>query len=167
MRWKGLLFLAIVVAIFIVISVFFIDNWIESGLESAGEAIVGAKVEIDNLKFSLFSMSIEWQRLQVTDPNNTMQNIIDTGRTAFKMSAPALFRKRYVIEEMSLTDVRSGTPRKYDGALPKEEAPPEKKTEPDAFDKMKAQLNQEIDRLPIMNFDLDNIKRKLNLDSLI
>lgn len=167
MRWKGLIFLAVLVGVFSVISIFFMDQWIESGLESMGEAIVGAKVEIDNLRFSLLGLLIEWDRLQVTDPNHTMQNIIETGRTAFKMNAPALFRKRYVIEEMTLANVRSGTPRKYDGALPKKPEPPKKKDKPDAFDKIKAQLNREIDKLPLMNFDLDNIKRKLNLDSLI
>jgi len=133
MRWKGFIFLAVLVAIFAVISIFFMDKWIESGLESMGEAIVGAKVEIDNLRFSLIDLSIEWQRLQVTDPDH----------------------------------IRSGTPREYDGALPKKEEPPEKGDEPDVFDKIKDNLKQEIERLPVMNFDLDNIKRKLNLDSLI
>ena len=167
MRWKGFIFLVVVIAIFVILSIFFIDGWIESGLEAAGEAVVGAKVEIDNLNFSLLSLSIEWDRMQVTDPDQTMTNVIETGRTAFKMNAPALFRKRYVIEEMTLANVRSGTPREYDGALPKKEEPPEKSGEPDAIDKMKANLKHEIDALPVMNFDLDNIKQKLNLDSLI
>jgi len=189
MRWKGFIFLVVVSAIIAVISIFFMDGWIESGLESAGEAIVGAKVEIDDLHFSLFrlsiqwdwkpiphwrfvptkgslfDLSIQWDRLQVTDPDHTLQNILETGRTAFRMNAPALFRKRYVIEEMTLADIRSGTPRKTDGALPKEEEPP--KTEPDALDKMQAKLKDEIAQLPVMNFDLERIKSKLNLDSLL
>ncbi|OQX58358.1 hypothetical protein B5M50_04465, partial [candidate division KSB1 bacterium 4484_219] len=134
MRWKGLIFLATLVAIFIALSMFFIDKWIESGLEKAAQAIVGARVEIDNLDFSLTGLSIKWDRLQVTDPNNTMRNLIETGRTAFKMNAPALFRKRYIIEEMTLVDVRTGTSRKYDGALPK--TPKKKKTKPDVIDKV-------------------------------
>jgi len=165
MRWKGLIFLATLVAIFIALSMFFIDKWIESGLEKAAQAIVGARVEIDNLDFSLTGLSIKWDRLQVTDPNNTMRNLIETGRTAFKMNAPALFRKRYIIEEMTLVDVRTGTSRKYDGALPK--TLKKKKTKPDVIDKVKHRLNKEIDKLPVMNFNLDAIKRKLNLDSLI
>ena len=91
MRWKGLIFLAAVIAFGVILSLFFLDRWVESGLENAGSSIVGAKVEIDGLDLDVAGLSIEWQRLQVTDPNSTMQNVIETGRTAFKMDMAGPF----------------------------------------------------------------------------
>jgi len=166
MRWKGLITFIVIAGLLAVISLFFIDQWIESGFEKTGQAIVGARVEIDRLHFSISDLSIEWQRLQVTDPKSTMQNVIETGRTAFRMNLPALLRKRVVIEEMALENVRSGTERAYDGALPKKKKKIKPK-KPGVFDKAKKELNHEIDKLPVMQFNPDQWKQKLNLDSLI
>ncbi|MBN2012287.1 TIGR03545 family protein [candidate division KSB1 bacterium] len=168
MRWKGFIFLIILIAAIVVISIMFMDKWIERGLEKTAELAVGARVEIDGFHSSLLKLEFGWNRLQVTNPKSTMQNIVETGIVEFRLNMPALLRKRYVIEEMTVGDIRSGTERATDGALPK--PPPKKKevkTEPGAVDKAQAALTKEIDKLPVMNFDLDKIKRKLNLDSLI
>ncbi|MDZ7272229.1 MAG: TIGR03545 family protein, partial [candidate division KSB1 bacterium] len=61
MRWKGFIpFLVLVVGV-AVVSLFFLDRWVESGLEKAGEAIVGARVEIDGLKVRPTALSFEWK----------------------------------------------------------------------------------------------------------
>ncbi len=169
MRWKGIITFVILIIIIGIISTIFIDRWVESGLEKTGQAIVGARVDIDGLDLGLSPLSIEWQRLQVTDPAHTMKNVVETGRTAFKLNVPALLRKRIVIDEMTLADVRSGTDRTFDGALPKKAVKKEskkKKDQPGLFDKVKGKLDQQIDRLPVMQFDMSQVKRKMNLDSL-
>lgn len=167
MRWKGFIFLIVVSTIFLVISMVFMDRWIESGLEKIGQTVVGAKVEIDHLHVDALKLSFMWDRLQVTDPNHTMQNLIETGRTVFQMNMPALLRKRVVIQEMSLVDLRSGTSRETDGALPKKPKPPRRKKKSGPFDKLKNRLKKDIENLPVMQFNLDQIKKKLNLDSLV
>ncbi|MBC7186903.1 MAG: TIGR03545 family protein [Calditrichaeota bacterium] len=165
MRWKGLIpFLVIVVGL-VIVARLFMNRWLESGLEKAGEAAVGARVEIDNLRVRPTALSIEWSRLQVTDPDQTMRNLIETGRAAFRMNPAALLRKRYVIEEMALEDVRYGTPRAYDGALPKRVR--KKSTEPGLIDQLRAELKRELEALPLPEFDLDAITRRLNVDSLV
>ena len=85
MRWKGIIIVLIFGIGTLFISILFLDRWIESGLEKTGEAITGARVEIDNLNFRLSDLSLQWDRLQVTDPKNTMQNWIETGPVAFDM----------------------------------------------------------------------------------
>jgi uncharacterized protein (TIGR03545 family) len=168
MRWKGLIPLAALVAVSVLVTTLFLDKWIESGLEKAGEAAVGAKVEIDGLDFRFSGPSIEWQRLQVADPKHTLQNLIETGRTAFRLNPGALIRKRIVIEEMTLADVRTRTPRNTDGALPKKPPKPKSKSDkPDFLDKIKAKLKYDIATMPVMKFDPKLFKQKLNLDSLI
>jgi len=166
MRWKGI----IVVLIFgigtLFISILFVDRWIESGLEKTGEAITGARVEIDNLNFRLSDLSLQWDRLQITDPKNTMQNWIETGPVAFDMHLPALLRKRINIERLTLSNLRSGTPRKTDGALPRRI----KSTHDDKSSILKKTaviLENETKKLSIIRFDIDALKRKVRVDSLI
>lgn len=167
MRWKGLILIVVIIILIGVISIFFMDKWIESALEKTGQAITGARVEIDGLDFSLLHLSIEWRRMQVTDPEHTMQNIIETGRTAFRMNPAALLRKRIVIQEMALENLRSGTARAYDGKLPKKIKKAKPKSKPGEFDKVRNKMASEIDQLPVMQFNPDQWKQKLNLDSLI
>jgi uncharacterized protein (TIGR03545 family) len=166
MRWKGFIALALIVAAWILVTALFLDRWIESGLEAAGEAAVGAKVEIDGLDFRFSDLSIQWRRLQAADARQPMRNLLETGPAAFKMSPAALFRKRIVIDEMALEEVRSGTPRTTSGALPKK-SPKPKTGKPDFLDKIKARLKNEVEAMPVMKFDPDAFKKKLNLDSLI
>ncbi|MCK4746820.1 MAG: hypothetical protein KAT15_07295, partial [Bacteroidales bacterium] len=68
MRWKGLITLLILLALGTLISRLFLNGWMEKGLEMAGEAVVGTKVEVDNFRFSLKDLSAGWDRLQITDP---------------------------------------------------------------------------------------------------
>jgi uncharacterized protein (TIGR03545 family) len=166
MRWKGFIALAVIVAAWFLVTFLFLDRWIESGLEAAGEAMVGARVEIDGLDFRFSDLSIQWRRLQAADPKQPMRNLVETGRTAFKLNPAALFRKRIVIDEMALEGLKSGTPRTVSGALPKK--PPKPKTgKPDFLDRIRARLKNEVDLMPVMKFDPAAFKKKLNLDSLI
>ena len=166
-RWKGLIPLMIIVALAVVVSLFFMDKWIEAGIEKASEAMTGARVEMDGFHFNLFKMTMKWDRLQVTDPRSTLQNIIETDRAAFRMNAAAMLRKRTVIEEMTLSNLRTGTQRKTDGALPRKPEKPKKDSKPGPFDKLKAQMMDRVAKLPVLQFDPSSIKRKLNLYSLI
>jgi hypothetical protein len=57
MRWKGFIFLVVLIAAILVVSILFIDKWIERGLEKSAELAVGAKVEIDQFHSSLFKLT--------------------------------------------------------------------------------------------------------------
>ncbi|MCJ7812631.1 hypothetical protein MUP95_04835, partial [bacterium] len=167
MRWKGFIPLLVFFGIDCIISILFMDRWIEKGIEKTGEAIVGAKVEMDGFHFNLFKLSVEWDRFQITDPKNTMRNMIEIGRTVFNMKSAALMKKRFIIEEITVVDVRSGTERAYDGALPEKKKQVKDSDKPDMLDKIKDQLQSEVDRLPVMQFSSSDLTQKLNVDSLI
>lgn len=165
MRWRGFITLVVLLVAGSIITGLFIDRWIERGLERTGQFLVGARVEIDNLDIRLLDLSIEWDRLQVTDPENTMQNLIETDRVAYRMHLPALLRKRFIIDEMMLAGVRSGTPRDYDGGLPKKKKPAGRK--PGPFEKIKDRMMLEVEQLPVMRFDPRAFQSRMNVDSLI
>ena len=120
-RWKGIIILAVIVIIVFVISLLLTDQWLEGQLEDFGSAVVGAKVEIDNLDVSLTSLKVGWSRLQVTHPQHTMKNMIETAECEFDMEFWPLLRKKIIIEDFQLQGLRTFTDRETDGALTKEE----------------------------------------------
>ena len=74
MRKSGLITLLVILAIFVGIGFILTDSLFESLIEDVGTDAVGAKVEIDGFNLSLFGPEVSWDRLQVTNPNKTMQN---------------------------------------------------------------------------------------------
>jgi uncharacterized protein (TIGR03545 family) len=143
------------------------DRWIETGLEKGGEILVGAKVDIENLDFRLTDLSIEWDRLQVTNPKKTNQNLFETGSVSFNMNVQAMLRKRTIIDEFTVMQFRTGTPRVKDGSIPRKTTSGSKKETPILFQKAKEKLVDEIESLPIMRLDPKVLKRKVNVDSLM
>jgi uncharacterized protein (TIGR03545 family) len=120
MRKKFLLIVLIPLMILSLIVYIFIDSWITSGLEYAGEKAVGAKVEIEGLHVHLFPLGIEWAAMQVANPNDTWKNLFQTGKVSFLINTGQLLRGKYIVNIVELKDFIVGTKRTSDGALPKE-----------------------------------------------
>ncbi|MFN3135470.1 MAG: TIGR03545 family protein [Candidatus Kryptonium sp.] len=159
-RKSGVILIAILVAIFILLNTFLTDRWLESQLEKAGSNIVGAKVEIDNLDLSLLKMTLKWQRIQITHPEHTMKNMIETGPVEFKLSPSALLKKKFVIENMQVLNIRTFTDRKTDGRLPFRKK--EEKKEPGFLEKQFESLLAELKSAPVVELfsNLKSIKPK-------
>ncbi len=163
-RWKGLLFLAVVAVVVIVLNLIFTDRWLERRLEGMGTSLVGAKVEIDNLDFSFVGLHLRWDSLQVTNPKATMKNILTTGRTEFNLDLKALLQKKVVIENVQMTSVTSGTDRTTDGRVPRREKPKEP-SKPNIITKTIDRMAQQVTESATWN--LDELGKKMNVDSLI
>ena len=115
MRKSGVMIVVMVLLMGFAIAHFLTAAWLERKIESAASDIVGARVEIDNFNASLFKLQVGWKRLQVTDPNNTWSNIIETGKVQFDVAAEPLLYKRLIIETLRLQNLQTGTKRKTDG----------------------------------------------------
>ncbi len=119
MRKKFVLFIFIPLLILLVITYLFIDRWIESGLESVGEDIVGARVEIDNLNLGISPLGIRFDRLQVANPRDPWKNLFETGSVAFAMDFGQILRDKTIIETMEVNTLILGTRRTTNGSLPR------------------------------------------------
>lgn len=164
MRPKGVMGLAVVLVLFGILAYLLSDRFIERGLEQAGQSVVGAKVEIDNLEFSLLGLSISLDRLQVTNPNDTWKNLFETGKVSFDMELAPLARKKIIINDVTVAGIRIGTKRATDGRIPK---PPASSTRqsPGWVEKSRQSLTRQIASAPVLN--LGSLKQKINVDSLI
>lgn len=165
-RWKGFIGAAVLALGWFLVTTVFMDKWLEWGVEKAGEEALGAKVEIDGFDLKLSDLSVRWTRLQAADPRRPMRNILETGRNSFRMNPAALLIKRVVIEEMTLEDVRSGTARRTDGSLARKPKLAGK-IRSDFIDRVRADIRNDVEALPVMRFDPALFKRRLNVDSLI
>jgi uncharacterized protein (TIGR03545 family) len=163
LRKKGIIFLVVLIAVIFILSLIFTDWWLERQMENVGSAIVGAKVEFDNVDFSLLGLRIRWDRLQVTDPQHTMTNLFETGKCDFDLATAPLFSKKFNVENFEVQGLRFGTPRETDGKLSKEDKEAEKKM-PEFITNLRENLENEATQMPV--FQIGQLGKKLNMDSI-
>ncbi len=167
MRKKFILFALIPLAVLIIIVYIFIDGWVESGLETAGENIVGAKVEINNLHIHLIPIGLDWAKIQVANPRDPWRNIFQTGEVKFSMDLGQLLRGKYIINTMEMHDLIIGNKRTTSGALPSQKGSKSVfTTAQNSFTQQaKDALQKTVAQTPI--FDVSRLKKGFNVDSLI
>jgi uncharacterized protein (TIGR03545 family) len=119
MRWKAFLPTVLIIAAVMILSALFMDSCIERGLEAAGTRVNGAKVELDDVDIRVLALSASLRRLQVTDPNNPMTNSVEVASMKFDLAGKPLAWKKIIIENAEISGIRTGTPRKTSGALPR------------------------------------------------
>jgi len=160
-RWKGIVFLAVLTATVFVIGILFSDTWLENKIEDSGTLLNGARVDIDDLEFSLTKMFIRWNRLQITDPKNTVANRIETGSCEFDLEFLPLLSKKIIIESFTITDIRTNTERSEDGAI-EEDA---KLAVPSFIRETTDYLENEVSS--VANPRFSSLKKKTNVDSIM
>jgi uncharacterized protein (TIGR03545 family) len=117
-RWSGLVVFIVIVGLITMFSLFFLDGIIKGIVEDRASLAVGAKVEIGDLRFKIFGLSVDIQNLQVANPEEPMRNSVEIGSLAFDLGAAPLLKKKIVIERMKVLNLAWNTPRKTSGALP-------------------------------------------------
>ena len=179
MRKKFILFILIPGFVLLITVYLFIDRWVESGLDYAGEKIVGAKVDIDDLVLSLSPVGIEFARLQVASPQDGMKNIFETGTVGFALDFGQLLRSKFIIEAVEVNNLILGTKRTSDGTLPEKRAERLRAQQPAAkgdtsavpapaqFSKEAAPVLQAKEEKKTPVFDLDRIRKEIKIDSLL
>lgn len=163
MRKKFVYFILVPLVAFCVVVYLFVDRWVESGLESAGEAVAGAKVEIDNLRLSLSPIAVQFSRLQVANSKDPWKNLFETGKVRFSLNFGQLLRGKYIIETMEVNGLILGTKRATDGSLPK--PPPAPPSHNSVVAEITSTLGSEAQKAPV--FDLNKIRKELKVDSLL
>lgn len=181
MRRKFVFYIVLPAFLLLVMFYLFLDGWVEAGLELAGEALVGARVEIDDLKLTLSPIGLEFGRLQVADPRDPWTNTVEAGKTRFAVDFGQLLRRKYIIETMEVSNLILGTKRSTDGSLPgkreSEKPTPGSPTvegqaaagTPAGAGSLTGQAaavaEQKKTSTPV--FDMDRLRKQLNIDSLL
>lgn len=112
-RWWGLgVFVAILLLLWLGT-----DPLIKWSIESAGTQAVGAKVELGSVDLGLDPVTLNLNRLQVTDPNAPMRNLVEAGHIRMSLDGYALLRRQFIAENMAVEGLRFDTKRSRSGAI--------------------------------------------------
>jgi len=163
MRIKGILFIVIITILGFLISWLRIDPYVEAEIEYQSSLANGALVEIDGFDIDLIDLKVRWDRLQVTNPENTMTNTFETGEMELDFLFWPTWWERIIVEDVILKDFKMDTERETDGyfEIPAEEI----NAEPSFLAQVVTDLTSEISRNANMEFT--NIKTNINVDSLM
>ncbi|RNC83294.1 MAG: TIGR03545 family protein [Balneola sp.] len=115
MRIKGVIFVLVIAVLFFGASFISLDSYVESQVEYQASLVNGALVEIDGLEVSLSELKIRWDRLQVTNPENTWENSFETGEAELDFLFWPTLWERVIIEDVVLKDFKFETERETDG----------------------------------------------------
>lgn len=126
-RWPGLAAFMGVVALLFVFFSMFAGKIIQFGIEKAGTSTVGAKVELDDVDLSFSPLGVSLIGLKVTNPDEPLQNAIEILQANLSLDPLNLFRRKVVIDEMTIDGVTFNTPRNVSGAIDVSQKTPEKK----------------------------------------
>ena len=162
MRKKGIIVLLAVAVLFVLWSVFLSDRWLEKRIESLLGRVAGARVELDNFDFSLFSMRMGWDRLQFADAEDPWKNLFETGSCVLDLDSGAIFERKLVVEEMKLGALRFETDRATDGTLvlkTKKRKGPSKLAA-----RVGDKLEKKLSELPL--FDSDTFSASIDVDEI-
>ncbi len=166
-RWAGLIPFIIITVLFYVFTVYFMDIILERVFEKQATRTNGALVEIKSVNLSFLKSSLKIKQLQVTNPDNLMQNRFEVENIIFDFSFLPLLKKKFVTDEINVTGVKWLTKREKEGKIPdswaKEwEADDNKESflKPvvaEAFDKIKSDLKANLPDISV-----DSLKNKFD-----
>lgn len=168
MRIKGLLFVLIVAGLFFGIPFLVPDGYVEEKIETRLSIANTAKVEFEDFKLSLVDLELSWSRLQVTDPDNTMMNLFETGEVELDFEFWPVLWEQVIIEDVRMTGFALETERETDGAFEMPEGyDPETGVPEDAgfFYNITNQVTSTIAENARMEFT--DVKDDINVDSLL
>jgi len=163
-RWKGIIFLIVFAGLIFIASLFLTDAWLENQIEEVATGLNGAKVEIDNLDFSLWGPKLSWKRLQVTDPNRTMKNMVESGNCEFNLEFWPLLSKKVIIENILLDSLRTNTDRETDGKID-HDTYVEQVSESNFVKETVGRLQKKVESTPVLQ--LAGQVKSANIDSIM
>ncbi len=160
---KSVLFLVLFIFLIAVLLVVFRNPIAKYVIEKTGSAAAGAKVEVDGVYLKPLALHISWDRLQVTDRNNTMSNLFETSSCEFELAFSPLLDRKVIIDNMTISEVRVNTKRTTDGKLPVKASKPKKPSK--LMLSLKRNLEAEKEKIPV--FKAKDMTTEISVDAII
>jgi len=116
-RWWG--FIAFILLILLTLGIWYLlaDRIIENNIEEVGEFVIGAKVDIGKVDFTIIPLGLTLNKLQIADPNSPMQNLIDVDNIRLHLDGKYLFERKVIIKDMVVEGLKFNTERDKSGEI--------------------------------------------------
>ena len=130
LRKAGLIFLVTLAALVAVVEVLLLNVFLTVGIEKGLTAANGAEVNVEKAELSFVKGRLAIQKMQITNPEKPSYNRMQIDSTEIDLSIFDLLRKRLVMDQMAMRDVKTNVERKSPGKIyKKERRKPEKPKE--------------------------------------
>ncbi len=114
-RWRAIGPLLLFTLLGAVLWVLLADRIARRSAEAIGTAIVGAKVEIQDLHIDLANGDVTVRGLTVASPHQALKNLLQADELVVDIDVLPLLEKKVVIDRLAANGLRFGTPRQTDG----------------------------------------------------
>jgi len=114
-RWKAVVPLLVLGAVALGLWLVFADRIVRRTAESVGTTLIGAEVEIERLHLDLPHGRVEIHGLTVASPFEALENLLQADALVADLEPLPLLEKKLVIDRLTATGLKFGTPRKTDG----------------------------------------------------
>lgn len=132
----------------------------------------GAMVNIENLDNKIFTLDLNIGKMSITDKNKLDENLIEMENIDFALDANALFQLKFIVNNMSIDKLSTGTLRNESGILPekwleteKEDKKIEEKQEIKLIEDVKIlvtdKVEEEKNKIALINLDSSENKSKV------
>ena len=121
-RWSGLIGFVVVVALFAVFFIFAAGPLARMAIESVGSSVAGAKVEVDDVSFTLSPVGFELGRMTVANSDQPMENLLEFQSAAATVDLAPLLMGKGIIRDLSVNGLQFNTERSESGALEVEQS---------------------------------------------
>lgn len=111
------LFVFIVAAV-LIFNLVFRDRLVQAAFERGLEEVFQARSEVIGLQVKLLGPALEFDVLRVGDRREPMQNLFELGSSRLELSLRELLRRRIVVEDFTIAEIRFGTERNVSAELP-------------------------------------------------
>ena len=116
------------------------DPLLKWELINAGQQAAGAKVNVGAVQTKLFPPALSVGKTTVANRNQPGTNLVDFDSLSLTVAGGPLLKKLYIVEEGTLTGLKTGTPREDSGLFP--ETPAQKEARERAAKDSADQTNQ-------------------------
>lgn len=116
-RWKAVVPLGVFVGLLVAFWLLFANTLVRRGIEAAGTALLGAKVEIASARISLGEGRLTLRGVTAASPSEALKNLFQADELDADFELLPLLEKKVIIDRLAATGLRFGTPRATDGRV--------------------------------------------------
>jgi uncharacterized protein (TIGR03545 family) len=110
-RWRGIIPLALLLAMVVVGWMLFGDVVASATLSEAGSKALGAQLDIGSARIRTFAPSIELRDVALADPFDRTRNLVEAGSLLLELEPRPLLEKKVVVRRLRVSNVRTDTRR--------------------------------------------------------
>jgi uncharacterized protein (TIGR03545 family) len=114
-RFKFVIPLAIACGAIFLYTVLFLDQHLRWIAAKYATQLNGAEVNIGSVRTSISGLSLELQKVQLTDPDRPTHNRLEIGKVRFDLGTMGLIQSKFIIEDASVHDIRMSSERRKPG----------------------------------------------------